>query len=152
LGIILFCLLLVAGTALADERGNAAEAKQMVQDAIAFIHQVGPEKAFEDFNTPGSARWHKKDLYVFCYKMDGTNVAYGALGGARIVGKNLIDLKSADGQPLIRNMIGIVRTSGSGWITYQWAHPETKKTETKRAYLTKIPGYEGLLGVGIYPQ
>jgi hypothetical protein len=47
----------------AQARGNAAEAKQMVQDALAYVKQVGTDKAFEDFTVavPGG-KWHQKDL------------------------------------------------------------------------------------------
>src|SRR5579884_4149666 len=102
-------------TAMAQERGTPAEAKQMVDDAIAYVKEVGPDKAFADFSTPGG-KWHKKDIYLFCYKMDGTNVCHGA--NKALIGKNLIDLKTADGQPLIKNLVDIAATKGSGWITY----------------------------------
>jgi cytochrome c len=139
----------VTGTALAQEqRGSSADAKQMVEHAIQHIQEVGTAKAFEDFSTPGG-KWHNKDIYLFCYKMDGTNVCHGA--NKALIGKNLIDLKTADGQFLIKNLADIAKTKGSGWIDYQWPQPQTKKTEAKRAYVMKIPGYDGLVGAGCYP-
>jgi hypothetical protein len=138
-----------SGAFAAEERGTPADAKKMVDEAIAHIKQVGPEKAFEDFSTPGG-KWHNKDIYLFCYKTDGTNVCHGA--NKALIGKNLIELKTADGQLLIKNLITIAETKGSGWIDYQWPHPETKKTEAKKAYVVKIPGYDGLVGAGSYPK
>ena len=138
-----------AGTALGQQAGTAAEAKQMVQDALAHIKQVGPETAFQDFSTPGG-KWHNKDLYLFCYKLDGTNVCHGA--NPALIGKNLIDMKTADGQLLIKNFVTLVTTKGSGWVDYQWPHPQTKKTEAKRAFVIKVPDYDYLIGAGIYPQ
>jgi signal transduction histidine kinase len=82
--------------------------------------------------------------------MDGTNVCHGA--NAALIGKNLIDLKTADGQFLVKNLVDIAKTKGSGWIDYKWPHPQTKKTESKRAYVVKIPGYDGLIGAGCYPS
>jgi signal transduction histidine kinase len=149
LAIAITCILAV-GTVLAQEqRGSNAEAKQMVQQAVDHIKDVGPAKAFEDFSTPGG-KWHNKDIYLFCYKMDGTNVCHGA--NKALIGKNLFDLKTADGQFLIRGLIDIAQAKGSGWIDYQWPHPQTKKTESKRAYVMKIPGYDGLVGAGCYPK
>lgn len=140
----------MTGTAFAEEqRGSNADAKQMVEQAIEHIKDVGTAKAFEDFSTPGG-KWHNKDIYLFCYKMDGTNVCHGA--NKALIGKNLIDLKTADGQFLIKNLADIAKTKGSGWIDYQWPHPLTKKTESKRAYVLKIPGYDGLVGAGCYPR
>lgn len=141
-------VMMANGIVSAEERGTPPDAKQMVQDALAHIKEVGPEKAFQDFSTPGG-KWHNKDIYLFCYKSDGTNVCHGA--NKALIGKNLIELKTADGQLLIKNLITIANTKGSGWIDYQWPHPETKKTEAKRAYVVKIPGYDGLVGAGCYP-
>lgn len=42
-------ILTFAGTALGQKPGTATEAKQMVEDALAYINDVGPEKAFQDF-------------------------------------------------------------------------------------------------------
>ena len=146
---VLTFILAFAGIAVSQERGTAAEAKQMVTDALAHVKDVGPEKAFQDFSTPGG-RWHVKDIYLFCYKMDGTAVCHGA--NKALIGKNLMDMKTADGQYLIKNFVTLVTSKGSGWVDYQWPHPETKKTEAKRAFVAKIPGYDGLLGAGIYPE
>jgi hypothetical protein len=146
----LIAIVFLTGFALAEEpRGTSADAKLMVEQAVAHIKEVGPAKAFEDFSTPGG-KWHNKDIYLFCYQMDGTNVCHGA--NKALIGKNLIDLKTADGQFLIKNLIDIAKEKGSGWINYQWPHPVTKKTEEKRAYLIKIPGYDGLVGAGCYPS
>ena len=149
LSIGLMFILAFTVAALGQKRGTETEAKKMVQDALAHIKDVGPEKAFQDFSTPGG-RWHVKDIYLFCYKLDGTNVCHGA--NKALIGKNLIDMKTADGQLLIKNFVTLVTTKGSGWVDYQWPHPETKKTEAKRAYVARIPGYDGLIGAGAYPQ
>jgi len=140
----------VVGMTLAaygQERGTPADAKQMVEDALAHIKQVGPAQAFEDFSTPGG-KWHKKDIYLFCYNLEGTCICQGA--NKALIGKNLIDFKSADGQPFIRNVVELAKAKGSGWIDYQWPHPQTNKLEAKRSYIARIPGYDGLVGAGAY--
>src|SRR6266567_4763084 len=92
---ITIAVIFVTGMAFGQEqRGSDNDAKQMVEQAIAHIKEVGPGKAFDDFSTPGG-KWHNKDIYLFCYKMDGTNVCHGA--NKALIGKNLIDLKTADG-------------------------------------------------------
>lgn len=142
----LFIALLPLATAFADN-GTADEAKAMVDKALAHIKAVGPEKAFADFSTPGN-EWHDRDLYLFGYNLEGTCVLHGA--NKALIGKNLIDMKTADGQFLIKKMVEIVQGKGSGWIDYMWPHPQTKKTEAKSAYVVKIPGFAGLIGSGIY--
>ncbi len=145
--LLLGCLLALGIARAHAANGSADEAKALVTQAIAHIQEVGPDKAFTDFGTPGG-KWHDKDLYLFAYKLDGTNVAHGA--NKALVGKNLIEMKTADGQLLIKNMVDLVKAKGSGWIDYQWPHPETKKTEAKSAFVKKIPNYDGLVGCGIY--
>ncbi|MBI2309152.1 MAG: cache domain-containing protein [Rhodocyclales bacterium] len=142
------CLALAClGAAQAQERGTENEAKAMVEQALQAVKTMGAEQAFQEFSTPGG-KWHAKDLYLFCYKLDGTNTCHGA--NKALIGKNLIDLQTADGQPLIKNMSGIASSKGSGWIEYRWPHPQTKKLEDKKAWVAKIPGYDGFLGVGVY--
>jgi cytochrome c len=131
----------------ASERGSAEEVKTMIDDALKHIKANGAEKAFQDFSTPGG-KWQNKDIYLFAYKFDGVNVAHGA--NKALIGKNLLELKTADGQTLIKNMIDVAKTKGNGWIEYKWPHPQTKAIEDKKAYVVKIPEYEGLIGAGIY--
>jgi signal transduction histidine kinase len=146
--LLLAALLALAAIGQASAaNGNADEAKALVEQAIAHIHEVGSDKAFVDFSAPGG-KWHEKDLYLFAYKMDGTNVAHGA--NRALIGKNLLELKTADGQLLIKGMADLVKSKGKGWIDYQWPHPETKKTEAKSAWVKKIPDYDGFVGCGIY--
>ncbi len=137
----------VARAAGAAANGTADEAKAMVDRALAEIKAVGPEKAFVEFSTPGG-KWQDRDLYLFGYDMTGTCVVHGA--NKALIGKNLIDMKTADGQLLIKTMVELTKSKGSGWIDYLWPHPQTKKTEHKSAYVVKIPGYDGFIGAGIY--
>jgi len=140
---------LVIGTAFAQQHGSANEAKQMVQEALAYMAKVGPEKAFVEFSAP-TGRWHKKDIYLFCYKSDGTCVCQG--DNQVLLGKNLIDFRYADGQTHIKDMVDIANSKGSGWIEYPWPHPQTKKLEMKRAWVAKIPHYDGFIAAGVYKQ
>jgi len=142
-----FFVIAVAVVARAQERGTPADARQMVEEALAYIKQVGPAHALEEFSAPGG-KWHKKDIYLFCYTLEGTSTCSGV--NKAMIGKNLIDFKSADGQPLVKNFVDIAKTKGSGWIEFQWPHPQTGKMEAKRAWIARIPGYDGLVGSGAY--
>ena len=133
--------------ALAQERGTRDEAKAMVDAAVEHAKKVGPEKAFKDFSDKGNADWHKKDLYVFAYNMEGLNMAHGA--NEKLIGKNLIDMKDPNGKPLIRELRDTA-AKGPGWVDYDWPHPQTKKTESKASYVRKLSNYEGFVGVGVY--
>ena len=147
--ILTLCMTLSA-TVFAQENGTEDEAKKMVAEALAHVKAVGAEQAFKDFSTLTNAKWHNKDVYLFCYKMDGTNTCHGANNA--LIGKNLFEMKTPDGQLLIKNMSEITKAKGSGWIDYQWPHPETKKIVPKRAWVMKIPSYDGFLGAGVYSK
>jgi cytochrome c len=139
--------LLLGASALvsAQERGTKEEAKALADAAAAHVQKVGAEKASKDF-MQDKAAWTKKDLYVFMYDMKGNCLANGANNS--LVGKNLIDMKDQNGKPIIAEFTKTVQTNGTGWVDYEWAHPQTKKVEGKTSYIAKAG--EGYVGVGAY--
>lgn len=134
-------------TALAQENGTRDEAKAMVDAAVDHVKKVGPDQAFKDFTDKSNATWRKKDLYVMAYSNDGTCVGHGA--NDRLIGKNLIELKDPNGKPLIKELI-TAASKGGGWVEYEWAHPQTKKIESKITFARKLANYDGWVGVGVY--
>ena len=140
---------LTANTAaIAQEKATREEAKALVDKALAHIKSAGPDAAFTDFSTPGSKPWHDRDLYLFAYDFSGKNIAHGA--NPKLRNTNLIDLKTADGKMLIREMVDMTRSKGEGWIDYDWPHPQTKALEKKSAYVKRIPGMDAFIGSGVY--
>lgn len=123
------------------------QAKTLVEKALAYVKANGTEKAYKEFNTPGS-QFFDGELYIFAYDMQGNNLALG--GNPKMTGKNLLDMKSADGKFVIKDFIEIVKTKGEGWYDYKWSNPETKKIQDKSSYIKKIPGTEAFLGSGFY--
>lgn len=134
----------LAGSVLA---ATPEQAKALVDKALAHVKAVGPEKAYQDFNTPGG-KFVDGELYIFAYDTQGTNLALG--GNPKMAGKNLIDMKSADGKFVIKDFIEIVKAKGEGWYDYKWSNPETKKIQDKTSYVKKIPGSDAFLGCGYY--
>lgn len=143
-------LALIASTSLvfAQEKGSIEEAKTLVEKGLAHIKAVGNDKAFADF-TEKDGKWQNKDLYVFVVKTDGTTVAHGANKG--LLGKSLIELKDPDGKLFIKEMI-TVGMKGSGIVEYSFTDPQTKKMAPKQSYVARIPGFEGIIGVGAYKK
>lgn len=132
----------------AQGRATAGEAKALVETAIAYVKSAGTEKAFTEFSTPGNTKWHDRDMYVYVFDFDANTLAHGAF--PKMIGKNMGQLKTVDGQNLVPNMIELVKTKGEGWIEYQWPHPETKVTEHKKAFVKRIPNMNAFVGVGVY--
>lgn len=123
------------------------QAKAMVDKAIAYAKANGADKAYKEFNTPGS-QFFDGELYIFAYDLNGNNLALGA--NPKMVGKNLLEMKSADGKFYLKEMIEVVKSKGEGWVDYKWTNPETKKIQDKTSFVKKIPGTDAFVGCGIY--
>lgn len=143
------CLIFAPIHALAaDEHGSEAEAMNMAKKAVALVKSVGPEKAYKEFNEHPDNTFKDRDLYVFAYDFEGKCLAQGA--NARMVGISAIDLKDANGKPLIREQIELAKTKKAGWYgPYKFANPLTKKLDTKKAYCEDT-GNHAYLCVGVY--
>ncbi|MFZ2989732.1 cache domain-containing protein [Ideonella sp.] len=140
-------LLVAAGApALAQERGTKEEAIAMANAAFEHMKKAGAPKALADF-TADKAVWNKKDLYVFVFDNKGTFLAHGA--NEKLVNRDMSLMKDANGKSIFPAMVETA-AKGSGWVDYDWAHPQTKKVEGKSSYVRKTPDGQGLIGVGIY--
>lgn len=141
---VLLCLL-VAVTVYAQQRGTPAEAKKMVEEAIAYIKANGQEKAFAEIGNP-IGRFVDRDLYITVFDMNGTCLAHGAI--PEVIGKNRLDTKDTDGKFFIKERIEAAKTKGSGWQDYKFLDPLTKKVEPKTFYFER---YNDLVvGCGVY--
>jgi cytochrome c len=136
--LLAFCLSYNLGHAVPDH-GTAQEAKAMVEKAIAYIKQVGPEKAFAAFDDPSNKDFHYKDLYIFVRNMDGNTVAHGANKG--MIGHTSLGIKDADGKLYNKEIIDDAKTKGSGWVDYRWPNPVDKKIEQKSSYIERAGDY-----------
>jgi methyl-accepting chemotaxis protein len=88
-----------------------------------------------------------KDGYVFAYLYDGTNIVLPPK--PQLEGKNLIDLKDANGKMLIREMISAAK-SGGGIVEYQWEKPSTKAVANKLSYAAGLDKWQWMIGTGFY--
>jgi len=135
-------------SALAQERGSFDEAKAMVMKGLEHIKKVGHETAFKDF-TEDKANWNNKDIYLFAVGKNGVMTAHGV--NAKQVGKDFWEVKDANGKLLFQEFTKIVeKGSGNGSVEYEWAHPTTKKIETKISYIAKVPNTDYYIGAGAY--
>lgn len=131
--------------AWAAEKGTREEAVAMVKKAGAYLKQHGRAKALAEFMRVGGP-FIVKDLYLFVYDGEGVNLAHI---NPKMVGKNLLDMKDADGVPLIREVIAKGNSKeGSGWTDYRWPNPITKVVEHKSSYTENFGGV--YISCGVY--
>lgn len=136
---------MVGVAAAAGKHGTAAEAEAMVKKAIAMTKAQGKDAAFAEINNP-KGRFTDRDLYVFVYDMSGKVMAHGQ--NLKMIGKELIDMKDADGKAFVKERVEIAKTKGSGWQDYKFTNPLTKQLEPKRAYVERYGDL--IFGSGIY--
>ncbi|HSR11198.1 MAG TPA: cache domain-containing protein [Thermodesulfobacteriota bacterium] len=132
-----------AGLAFAG--GSADEAKSLMGKAVEYVKANGKEKAFSEFSDP-KGKFVDRDLYIFAVDFNGITMAHG--GNAKLVGKDMLGLKDADGKFFIKEFIDMAKTKGSGWVDYKWVNPVSKGIEKKSTFVQKVDDY--FLGCGIY--
>ena len=128
-------LLLAASGAFAqgESRGTVAEAEAMVKKSIVFYKKHGREKALAEFNkNPGP--FVDRDIYVTVYNFKAETLAHI---NPKMVGKNMMDLRDADGKYHIRERLEAAEKGTSGWQDITFFNPVTKKVEPKRIYWEK---------------
>lgn len=128
--------LLLSIDALATGRAKPEDAVAMVKKAAAFYKEYGREKALAEFNNQ-KGQFVKDELYLFVYDEKGLNLAHGQ--NAKMVGKNLLEMRDANGLYMIKKVIEIGNSkTGFGWQTYEWPNSLTKTVETKQSYTEKV--------------
>jgi cytochrome c len=126
-------------TPAVPEHGSEAEAQEMVKNAVAMIKSSGAEIAYKAITEHPGGVFKDRDLYVFVYDFSGNNLAHGA--NQKMVGKNLLELKDADGKELIKDQIKLVQSKGAGWYgPYRFTNPVTNKIEAKKSYCMRAAG------------
>jgi len=117
----------------------------MVQRAVAYIRANGKDKAFAEFSKP-AAQFKDRDLYINVIDLHGNTKAHGE--NPKLIGRNLIDLKDADGKYFIKSFVQIADNAGRGWVDYRWINPVTAVIESKSTYIEKLDDL--VIGCGIY--
>ncbi|GAB4212639.1 MAG: hypothetical protein Fur007_05310 [Rhodoferax sp.] len=117
----------------------------MVKKGIEFIKAQGKDKGYAEIsNANGSFK--DRDLYLVVYGLDGTVRAHGA--NAKMIGKNLIDLKDVDGKPFVKERVEMAKSKSSFWQDYKFTNPVSKKIEPKSMYCEKLD--DSVVCGGIY--
>lgn len=139
------CALTFMAPALAGERATRDEAVAMVKKAAAYLKDNGKDKAYAEFARQPS-QFKDRDLYVFVMEMNGLEVVNG--NNPKLVGKNLLELKDANGKMMVKEFIDVAKNKGNGWVDYAWPSPGKGGIEQKSTYVEKVG--DVLIGCGVY--
>jgi signal transduction histidine kinase len=133
---------LMAGAAWAADYGTAAEAKAMLEKAVAAV-KANKAGALTQF-AKGEGGFKDRDLYPYCGGADGMVTAHPTL-----LGKSLKDLKGKGGEPIGEEMYKNAQEGKISEVTYMWPRPgTTEPLVQKTAYYTKIG--DQICAVGYY--
>jgi cytochrome c len=135
---------LAAATA---EFGTAKEAEAMTNKAVAHIKAVGADRAYQDF-TNKAPGFVDRDLYVVVYSLEGLVLAHGQI--PKMVGKDLIELRDADGKAFVRERVDLAKAKGRFWHDYMFTDPVTRKVLPKSTFCERVESTA--VCVGIYKR
>jgi len=127
----------VAATAAAAkaERATAQEAEAMVKKGVAYIKANGRAKGIAEISNK-QGQFVDRELYLSVFQLDGLALAHGA--NEKLIGKNLIEMKDADGKEFIRERMELFKTKSALWQDYKFVNPLNKKIESKSIYCERL--------------
>lgn len=129
-------------------RSTQREAQALLDRAVAYVKEVGQDKAFVAFNNPQSGFSHD-DQYVFAVGLsDGKYHANGDT--PQLNGMDVRGLRDASGSPLFEYMLAVAKNSGNGTVEHMWRNPATNAVETKHTLVQRVG--DMMLGVGYYTK
>jgi cytochrome c len=113
------------------------EAKNLGIKAAAYVKSNGKEMGAKELNNP-QGQFVKGELYVTLHDFKGIFLANPKVSA--VVGHNHWELKDPNGRYFVQEMAEIAKTKGSGWISYDWSNPATKKIQKKKSWIQRVEG------------
>nr|CAM74025.1 chemotaxis sensory transducer [Magnetospirillum gryphiswaldense MSR-1] len=86
--------------------------------------------------------------YVWINNLDGLMVMHPT--NPKLDGKELFGLKDPTGKLFFKEMVDVVRAKGEGVVEYMWPKPGSDTPVPKVSYVKGVPGWNWLLGSGVY--
>lgn len=140
-GILSAALLAGATLAYAGEFGTEAEAKGMLDKAVAAV-KANKADALAKF-TKGEGGFKDRDLYPFCGGPDGNFTAH-----PKLVGKSLKELKDKAGKAFGEEMYKVAKEGAVTPVSYMWPRPSGGDPVAKVSLVTKVD--DQVCAVGYY--
>jgi signal transduction histidine kinase len=140
-GVLSAALLAGATLAYAGEVGTEAEAKAMLDKAVAAV-KANKADALAKF-TKGEGGFKDRDLYPFCGGPDGNFTAH-----PKLVGKSLKELKDKAGKAFGEEMYSVAKEGSVTPVSYMWPRPSGGDPVAKVSLVTKVD--DQVCAVGYY--
>lgn len=140
--------MLAAAPAVYAQEAERAAAIALADKAVANIQKKGVEEACKDFADPKSG-FIQGEVYVVVQDMQCKMVCHATI--PRMNGKDMIELKDANGKYFTKEMRNVAQSGKPGWVDYVWPNPTSKVLEPKSAYVRKADD-KYMVSVGIYTK
>ena len=141
------CALVISAPAQAGSgKPTPDEVEALTRKAAAIVETQGVEAARALFNKDGEFK--RGEIYVNVIDFKGTWLIYPPRPAS--VGLNVMNLRDADGRPLIQDIVNVARDKGEGWTEYRWINPVSNKVEPKLTYVKRIADKDIAASIGIY--
>lgn len=124
--------------------------KQKVNEAAELIREKG-EAAFPELQNPrGEFRFGNGQGYVWVHNLKGVMLMHPIKPA--LDGKNILNMKDANGFRLFAVMNKLVRKDGEGWVCYSWPKPGHHEPSPKVSFveLVRHNGKNYVVGSGMY--
>jgi signal transduction histidine kinase len=131
-----------ATVAGAQQFGTAAEAKMMLEKAVAEV-KTNEAAAIEKFKK-GEAGYKDRDLYVFCFDATTGNVT----AHPSLIGTDIRALKDKTGKVIGEDIFAAAKDGTITTVDYFFPKPGGTDPVAKQSYVTKV-GSQGC-AVGYY--
>ena len=123
----------IVGSGIYNDRMERAFVVDAVSDGVGQIEKNG-RAAFPLFHDP-KGPFLIKDAYLFVLDMNGVLLVNPAF--PNLEGRDLLEVKDTQGKHLVREMLEMAQTRGSGWVDYMWPKPGECVSTQKSTYLSK---------------
>ena len=125
---------LASAAAAQGQFGSAAEAKAMLEKAVAEL-KANESAALAKFNK-GEGGFKDRDLYVFCYDM--ATGKFTAHVNQSLLGTDVKALKEKDGSPLGEKVFNATKPGTTNTVAYNFPKPGTSEPVAKESYVTQV--------------
>jgi two-component system NarL family sensor kinase len=117
--------------------------------SIAHLYETGRQDvaAQEEAKAILAKLDYGDDGYFFVYDLQGNNLMHPRQPD--LVGRNLWNLRDANGNATIQRLITQAK-AGGGYVQYLWRKPSSGKIVPKLGYVVTLDRWGWMLGTGIY--